>query len=167
MRELDELLRDGAGALYIGARLEIVQRGAGNADQIKSGMRIKPRVLGGKERVLDVIGQRVESHRNAVFVQIQPRHDRAATIRDQQRFVGRIDFFKVEHMPCVLRKQPYRAANQRREKQQHDGAQKTPTAASAIQAFIGSEDFLLAHSNSMPRERRAYARGSRKRRMPF
>jgi hypothetical protein len=26
---------------------------------------------------------------------------------------------------------------------------------------------LLAHSNSMPRERRAYARGSRKRRMPF
>ena len=164
MGQLDELLRDGAGAFHIGTRLEIVQRGAGDADEVEAGMRIKPRVLGGEKGVSDMIGQRVEPDGNAVFVQIETRNDSPVTVGDEQRLFAGIDLFKVQHVPRVLRKQPDGAEQQRRKDQRQDSAKKTPTAASAVETFIGSDGFLLAHTESMPRKRRAYARGSRKRR---
>ncbi len=149
VRQLDELLRDGARALHVRARLKVVQRRARDADEVKAWMRIEPRVLRGKKGVAHVRRKRFGIDGHAVFVQVEPGDDRAVFVRDQKRFLGRIDLLKVQQTPRVLRKDPDRAGKQRGEDHNCQYAKKTPTAASATETFIGSDGLLLAHTDSM------------------
>ena len=108
-----------------------------------------------------MVRKNVDPDGNAVLVQIQTGYDRSVAIRNEERFLGGIDLFEIERVSRVLREQPDRAAEQGWTDQKQNDAQKTPTAASAVKTLIGSDGFLLAHTVSMPREKIAYARGSK------
>ena len=153
MRQLDELLRDCARAFHVRTRLEVVERGAADADEIETRMRIEARVLGGQKGVGHMLRKLRRVDGDAVFVQVQARHGPPVAVGDKQGFVRGQNLIEIERVPRVLRHDPNRCGKDRKQEEQRGGNQKTSTAASTVQTVIDSDGSLLAHTGSMRRRR--------------
>ena len=71
MRQLDQLLRDGAGALAEAARAQIGHDCAENAHHVEARMAIKPQILGSDKGVFHMIRQAGQGDERAILAALE------------------------------------------------------------------------------------------------
>ena len=99
MRQLDQLLRDGAGALAEAARAQIGHDCAENTHHVEARMTIKPQILGGDKGIFHMIGQAGQGDERAILAALEGADQFAVSIVYRAGLLHGGDLLDIQLLP--------------------------------------------------------------------